>query len=243
MRVERTRREGRDVVVKHTHHPADLEAEGLAALAAAGAPVPDVVDVGGHDLVLVDLDAVGVGAPSARDWEDLGGRLADVHRVTGEDFGWHRDNVLGTTTQHNTRSPDWAAFHWSCRIAPHLDVLPVPIANRLRAARADLARRLDHGPVPSLLHGDLWSGNVVHGRWFIDPAVSHGDREHDLAFARLFGGIPEAFFRGYDEAWPCDDGWRDRLPVLQLYHLLVHVRQFGHGWVAPVVERLDAAGW
>ncbi len=242
MRLERTRRDGRAVVVKHTDHDASFEVEGLAALAAAGAPVPEVVEAGARHLVLVDLD-VGATTATGRDWELLGARLADVHGVTGDTFGWHRDNVIGTTTQHNTPTGDWTAFHWDCRIAPYLSALPAPVADRVRAARAPLAHRLDHDVVPSLLHGDLWSGNVLHGRWFIDPAVCHADRELDLAFARLFGGIPDAFFRGYDDARPRDEGWRDRLPLLQLYHLLVHVELFGQGYVAPVVARLDAAGW
>lgn len=243
MELERTRRDGRAVVVKRTDHDASLEAEGLAALAAAGAPVPDVLEVGEHHLVLVDLDATTDPPASRRDWELLGARLAEVHGVTATRFGWHRDNVIGTTPQHNGMSADWAEFHWTCRIAPHLSVLPAAVADRLRAAREELAARLDHDVVPSLLHGDLWSGNVLHGRWFIDPAVCHADRELDLAFACLFGGIPDTFFRGYDATRPRDDGWEDRLPLLQLYHLLVHVRLFGQGWLAPVVARLDAAGW
>ncbi|WP_274387715.1 fructosamine kinase family protein [Salsipaludibacter albus] len=58
----------------------------------------------------------------------------------------------------------------------------------------------------------------------------------------MFAGIPEVFFRAYDDAWPRDDGWQDREPLLQLYHLLVHVEMFGHGYVPGIVSRLDAAG-
>ncbi len=244
MRLQRTVRDGTAVVVKHTAHPADLEAEGLAALAAAGAPVPTVHEVGDRHLVLDDLDAAARARPSTiADWTALGAALAQVHRDVGDVHGWHRGNVLGTAAQHNTPDADWTTFHWDQRIAPHLEVLPIEVADRLRDARGRLADRLAHDEVPSLLHGDLWSGNVLHGRWFIDPAVCRGDRELDLAFAALFGGIPAAFVAGYDEAWPRDDGWRDRLPLLQLYHLLVHVRLFGGSYVPQVVARLDDAGW
>ncbi len=242
MRLERRQRDGRAVVVKHTGHPADFEAEGLAALAAAGAPVPDVVEVGERHLVLEDLDAASPGPPTRADWERLGERLAAVHRTTGPTFGWHRDNVIGTTTQHNAPAGDWPTFHFDQRIVPYLHALPPAVATRLRAARAPLAERLDHDVTPALLHGDLWSGNVLHGRWFIDPAVCFADRELDLAFARLFGGIPSTFFTAYDAAWPRDDGWEDRLPLLQLYHLLVHVELFGASYLPGVVARLDAAG-
>ena len=245
MRLERAQRDGRPVVVKHTGHPAAFEAEGLGALAAAGAPVPAVHEVGDRHLVMDDLDALAPGrAATNQDWADLGAVLATVHRTVGAAHGWHRDNVIGTTAQPNTpRDRDWPTFHWHCRIEPHLDVLPEPVATRLRRAQPDLAARLDHDAVPSLLHGDLWSGNVLHGRWFIDPAVSHGDRELDLAFLALFGGVPHAFVDGYTASWPRDDGWQERLPLLQLYHLLVHVRLFGAGYVPEVVSRLDAAGW
>lgn len=242
MRLERVRRDGQALVVKHTAHPAELEAEGLAALDAAGAPVPDVVEVGDHHLVMTDLDALSPGTPSREDWAHLGERLAEVHRTTGATFGWHRDNVIGTIPQHNAPDDDWATFHHEQRIAPYLGSLPTDVADRLRAARAPLADRLDHDVVPSLLHGDVWSGNVPYGRWFIDPAVCFADRELDLAFATLFGGIPAVFVEAYDAAWPRDDGWQQRAPLLQLYHLLVHVELFGVAYLPGIVTRLDAAG-
>lgn len=247
MRLERTRRDGTAVVVKHTGHPAEFEAEGLAALAGAGAPVPMVHEVGANHLVMDDLDAANTARHDGRpatdtEWAALGAALAGVHRDVGTAHGWHRNNVIGATTQHNAPDADWATFHWDQRLAPHLEVLPATVGERLRSAREPLAERLDHDVVASLLHGDIWSGNVLHGRWFIDPAVCRGDRELDLAFAALFGGIPTAFTAGYDDAWPRDDGWQERLPLLQLYHLLVHVRLFGDSYLPPVVARLDAAG-
>ncbi|WP_274387716.1 fructosamine kinase family protein [Salsipaludibacter albus] len=169
MRLERVRRDGRALVVKHTAHPADLEAEGLAALADAGALVPEVVEVAAHRLVMEDLDASAPGPPSREEWTRLGERLATVHRTTADRFGWHRDNVIGTITQHNTPAEDWPTFHQRCRIDPWLGALPTEVADRLRAAEGELARRLDHDVEPSLLHGDLWAGNVMHGRWLIDP--------------------------------------------------------------------------
>lgn len=244
MRLERQQRDGRAVVVKHTAHPAGFEAEGLEVLARAGAPIPTVHEVGDRHLVLDDVDELARSrATTDDDWARLGVSLARVHRDVGEVHGWHRDNVIGTTAQPNDPDPDWPTFHWDRRIAPHLDVLPDDVADRLRRARGPLAERLDHDVEPSLLHGDLWSGNVLHGRWFIDPAVCRGDRELDLAFADLFGGIPSAFVAAYDDAFPRDDGWQQRLPLLQLYHLLVHVRLFGASYVPPIVARLDVAGW
>ena len=102
---------------------------------------------------------------------------------------------------------------------------------------------LDHDVVPSLVHGDHWTGNVVGGQWLIDPSVHHADRELDLAMLRVFGGAPESFFAAYDEALPLDDGWERRVPALQLYYLVFHVHRFGGGYVARTAGLLDELGW
>ena len=92
----------------------------------------------------------------------------------------------------------------------------------------------DHAPQPCLVHGDLWSGNASlltgGAGCLLDPAVYRGDREVDLAMARLFGGFPEAFFLGYEEEWPLPEGWRQRVDLYNLYHLLNHANMFGGGY-------------
>jgi fructosamine-3-kinase len=84
---------------------------------------------------------------------------------------------------------------------------------------------------------------VVAGRWLIDPAVAYCDREYELAFMALFGGLPQALWVAYERAWPLEDGWQQRRPALQLPHLLVHVRLFGSSYLAAVVDRVDQLGW
>ena len=183
-----------------------------------------------------------VGGPP--DWAQLGLALAQVHRAGAADFGWRTSNMLGGVAQRNDWTKDWPTFYVERRLMPWISSLPDDLAIRLRAA-CDRALRelLDHEAQPSLVHGDLWSGNVVGGRWFIDPAVSYSDRELDLAFATVFGGIPRTFFDAYASAWPLDAGWERRRPALQLYHLLVHVELFGGGYARMVADRLDALGW
>lgn len=235
---------GHDLVVKATPYDADLEAEGLRALREAGAPVPVVHHVAEDVLVMDHVD--GPGDPA-----ELGASLARAHapdRAPGGErgFGWHRDNLLGTTVQPNTPpAASWPDFFVACRIRPHLGIaaLPTEVATRLeRACAGPLPDLLDHDARPALVHGDLWPGNVVGSAWLVDPAVHRADAEVDLAAAALFGGLPPAFFDGYQRQRPLDDGWERRRPALQLPHLLAHVAMFGAGWVGAVTDRLDAAG-
>ena len=231
--------DGTDVVVKRTPYPAQVEADGLAALRDAGGPVPAVLGVDADVLVLEH-----VAGPA--DWAELGRAVARIHADTGDAFGWHQDNLIGSLPQANDQTEHWPAFYAEQRIRPWLGAraLPAEVARRLqRACDGPLLDLLDTNPPASLVHGDLWSGNVVDGRWLIDPAVCRADRELELAFADLFGGLPAAFTQAYTDAWPLAPGWQQRRPALQLYHLLVHVELFGAGYVGSVVARLDALGW
>jgi fructosamine-3-kinase len=233
--------DGRDAVVKRTSYPAEIEAEGLRALGAAGAPVPQVLEVSAHMLV---MERVG-GSPA---WAALGTALAGMHHRTaarqGARYGWHRDNWIGALEQPNRWHDDWPTFFAECRIRPHLDALPTAVRARVaRGLDGPLGALLPPHPPASLVHGDLWSGNVVSGRWLIDPAVAYCDREYELAFMALFGGLPHALWAAYEQAWPLEEGWPQRRPALQLPHLLVHVRLFGASYLQAVVDRLDRLGW
>lgn len=229
--------DGTSAVVKHTPYDATLEAEGLTVLEAAGAPVPQVLAVSASTLVLEHVQG-------AADWEALGAALADVHGHRGDTFGWHRDGVIGPLPRDDTPTASSGAFVVERRLRPLLDELPVGLAARLaEACDGPIPELLDaHAPAPSLVHGDLWAGNVVDGRWLIDPAVHHADRETDLAMLTLFGGPPEPFWSGYLGVAPLADGWERRRPLLQLHPLLVHVRLFGAGYVPAVARALDDAG-
>ena len=238
--VARVRRaelaDGRTVVVKDTPYPADLEAEGLQALGAAGVRVPEVLGVGPHTLVLEHVHA-------DADLEALGAELATAHGQRGERFGWHRDNVIGPLPQPNPPCEDFTELFVEHRLLPYAGDLPDALAHRLRrACDTALPELLEHEQPPSLVHGDLWAGNILDDRVVIDPAVHHGDRELDLAMLDLFGGVPAPLQAGYDAVWPLDEGWRRRRPALQLYHLLVHVRLFGAGYHGAVASRLEALG-
>ena len=228
------------MAIKRTAYDARLEADGLQRLAQAGAPVPEVLGVDQDELVME-----WVSGPS--DWEALGSALASLHRTTADAFGYDFDNVIGSLPQSNPWTQSWGEFFAQNRVQVHLNdpAVPAPLRHRLESASGGLLPALldEHLPVPSLIHGDLWSGNIVDGSFLIDPAVSFSDREVELAFMAVFGGLPQAMWNGYLDVWPLADGWERRRPALQLHHLLVHVRIFGGGYIRMVEDRLDRLGW
>ncbi|MBI4757203.1 MAG: fructosamine kinase family protein [Betaproteobacteria bacterium] len=222
----------------------EAEADGLAALAAVGAlRVPAVVAVGGNErgafLVLEHLEMRPL--TQRADGTALGRALAALHRDSGEDYGWHRDNFIGATPQANAPHRSWPWFFAHRRLLPQL-ALAVRnghggrwIRDGERLAENTGAFFLDAPPPPSLLHGDLWHGNTAvtaDGRPAVfDPAVYRGDRETDLAMAELFGGFPESFYAAYREAWSLPEGFEQRKTLYNLYHVLNHLNLFGAGYL------------
>jgi fructosamine-3-kinase len=232
--------DGREVVVKRCPYPAAIEADGLAALAAAGVPVPAVLGAAGHALVLERV----AGPP---DWPFLGRALAGMHQAMGPRFGWHQDNTGGLTVQHNAWCDSWAEFYAERRVRPHLDDERVPpdLAARLhRACDGPLRELLPERPPAVLTHGDLWLGNIVDGRWIVDPAVSYADRELDLAYMQLSDSLPAGLWDAYLAELPPDPGYETRRPALQLHKFLNNIRHFGPDRYVPRIEAvLGHYGW
>ncbi|HJY75858.1 MAG TPA: fructosamine kinase family protein [Burkholderiales bacterium] len=214
------------------------EADGLAALRAAGMPAPEPhshgVAAGRAYLVLDYLDLTG-----RKDFAALGRMLAAAHRQPGPRFGWRRDNYIGATPQANGWCDDWQEFWLERRIRPQIELAR---RNGFELAAPGISVLKDHEPQPSLLHGDLWSGNAgftAEGPVVFDPAVYYGDREADLAMTELFGGFPTEFYRAYHETWPLDKGYERRKPMYNLYHLLNHLNLFGGSYLAQVNSTLQ----
>jgi fructosamine-3-kinase len=176
------------------------------------------------------------------DWATLGRMLAHAHRQTGPRFGWARDNFIGATPQRNGWRDDWRQFFAEYRLAPQLALA------REKGFEIDIGSALDaldgHRPAPSLVHGDLWSGNAAFladgAPVLFDPAVYYGDREADLAMTELFGGFPEEFYAAYDAAYPLEPGYARRKHLYNLYHLLNHLNLFGGGYLEQVKTALGA---
>ncbi len=231
---------GRGVVAK-SGPAARTEAAMLAAIAAAGVPAPAVLAADDRTLVLERIPAGGRLGPAA--WADLGAVVARLHRTTGPGYGWPADHAFGPVAIPNAAAPDWPAFWAERRLLAWPAPLPAPLRTRLDRLAADLGGRLPRAPVPSLLHGDLWTGNVlVHGdrvTGLIDPACAHGHGEVDLAMLCLFADPPAAFWEAHGAP---DAGWPERRAIYQLWPALVHLRLFGTGYLGLVSRCLDAAG-
>jgi len=231
--------DGSTVVAKGGDRAED-EADMLRAIAAAGVPAPRVLAAAPGCLVMERLPADGRLSDA---WSDLGTVTRRLHAVTGARYGWPVDFAFGPVPIINTWSEDWPAFWAEQRLLVFESCLPVDLARRVARIARDLPNRLPWCPAPSLLHGDLWTGNVlVHGRrvsGLIDPACYYGDAAVDLAMLHLFGQPSAAFFDTYRAFDPGSD---ERLPIYQLWPALVHFRLFGKGY-RPLVERtLEASG-
>jgi protein-ribulosamine 3-kinase len=227
------------------------EAEGLAALAEAQAiRVPEAICVGeaaGESYIAMEYIRFGSGDINSH--TRLGQQLAQMHRYTAAEYGWYRDNTIGSTPQPNDRSGDWVEFLRERRLGFQLE-----LANRKGAgeALASKGRRLLDGldfyfeaytPEASILHGDLWSGNYAfdseNSPIIFDPAVYFGDRESDIAMTELFGGFQPAFYAAYEAAWPLEAGYVRRKKLYKLYHILNHFNLFGGGYAQQAGSMLD----
>jgi len=221
----------------------DAEADGLHALQQCSAlRVPRVAGTGfcGQDAFIV-LEHLEMRSLEGTDASRTAGRaLAELHRITGDGFGWRRDNYIGSTPQSNRSHASWPDFFAGERLLPQLALarargIPATLVDRgARLADGLHALFADYHPIPSLLHGDLWSGNAAvdaDGKLVLfDPAVYFGDREADLAMTELFGGFPPEFHAAYRDAWPLADGYAQRRTLYNLYHVLNHFNLFGGGY-------------
>ncbi len=223
----------------------DAEAKGLRLLASADAVrIPKVMEVihgEQHDALL--LEFIETRRTTYLAGERLGQRLANLHRVTQDEYGLDHDNYMGSLVQTNTPESDLCRFFIESRLEPQMK-----IARKKGAFDDSFTRAMNRfyerlpdlliSEPPSLLHGDLWSGNYLvdqdENPVLIDPAVCFGHREMDIAMTTLFGGFPDSFYSAYQESWPLQEGYQERLDIYNLYPLLVHVNLFGGGYAAQV---------
>jgi fructosamine-3-kinase len=219
----------------------DAEAAGLNALAATETiRVPRALCCGTKDgVAYIVIAHVELGHGSPDGWRDAGERLAALHRNGTLQFGWDRNNTIGATPQRNDWRSDWIDFWRDQRLGFQLSLAASKgHRGQLQTLGDQLLSRfpalIDHAPTPSLLHGDLWGGNMAFTRdgepVIYDPATYFGDREADLAMTELFGGFSADFYAAYRAAWPLDAGYGVRKHLYNLYHVLNHLNLFGGGY-------------
>ncbi|MFO7787711.1 MAG: fructosamine kinase family protein [Halospina sp.] len=240
--------DGRPLFLKtHPSPPAgffEAEAAGLQALAAANAVrIPAVTAVAEEGLILEWLD----GRPGGDFARQLGEQLAKLHSTTADEFGFERDNYCGLTPQPNPRMRDGFRFFAEARLlhqgrmARDSGRLGQGDIRQLEWLAGRLDRWIPEQPA-SLIHGDLWSGNIHCGPAgepvLIDPATHYGWAEADLAMTTMFGSQPRGFYEAYLANSPVDQGWEERAPLYNLYHELNHLNLFGGPWASGVRQTL-----
>ena len=222
-----------------------MEAAGLKALGIPGGPtIPVVYLVGEEFLLLENLQP----APRREDfWQDYGRKLARIHLQANPRFGFGEDNFIGSSPQINGWMQNGLEFFRERRLAPQIQwgrdrgLLTPPDLRLCEILLEKLDKIIPEQP-PVLLHGDLWSGNLVTDSngspALIDPAVYYGWAEADLAMTDLFGRYPDLFYDAYIEVNPLQSGYRERFSLYNLYHLLNHLNLFGTSYLPGVRETL-----
>ena len=237
------------------------EAEGLKALAFTKAiGVPTVHAFGKYEnKSFLLMEYLNAGKPNKNFWENFGHSLADMHRAGTEGllqkeelnileskkYGFYRNNYIGAGVQKNTTKESWIEFFRDCRLMPQLNRAKKKLTSndikKIEHIAENLGNYLYEPKHPSLLHGDLWSGNFTVGpdgeAWLIDPAVYVGCAEADIAMTELFGGFSGAFYGAYRESGLIQPGYEERRDIYNLYHMLNHVNLFGGGYLYEV-ERM-----
>ena len=246
---------GRSLVAKvDGSSGAALDKEGwmLHYLATKSAlPVPDILH-SSPDMLLMSL-LPGRSSFDARSEAHAAALLAELHAVTAPAYGLETDTLIGGLHQPNPWTESWIEFFrqqrllFMARTAYDAGRLPAHILARVETLAGKLERWLEEPSAPALIHGDIWSGNVLaqSGRitGFLDPAIYYADSEMELAFITLFHTFGDAFFRRYDELHGIRPGfWETRRDLYNLYPLLVHVRLFGGGYVSSVQRILSQLG-
>ncbi|AOY87854.1 fructosamine kinase [Marinobacter salinus] len=220
------------------------EAEGLESLREAlleagvsGLRVPELYRV---DEAAMEIEAIDCAPGSVTTFDMLGEGLALIHRKARPAYGWARDNYIGLSVQPNRWSDSWGDFFVRDRLGYQVSLIRdssvrASFGRVLEKHGRDLAFWLDsHCEHPSLIHGDLWSGNVLFdlsNSWLIDPAIYCGDREADLAMTEMFGGFGDAFYDAYDRMYARSAVYGQKRDIYNLYHFLNHYNLFGGSYL------------
>ncbi|MYW67015.1 phosphotransferase [Streptomyces sp. SID8379] len=250
--TEVTLADGRVVMAKSADAPGATWAEAAGLRWLADAKAVRVPEVHGHDERWLVTDRVAEGRPSTEGAVRFGRELAALHAAGAPAFGAPPpdgpvDAYIGLAPMRNARGDDWPGWYAEHRVLPYLrravdeGTLTDAEAGTIERVCERLPERAGPAEPPARLHGDLWNGNVLWdtggSAWLIDPAAHGGHRESDLAMLHLFGAPHlDGIVAGYQEAAPLAEGWRERVPLHQLFPLLVHTVLFGRGYAEQALS-------
>jgi fructosamine-3-kinase len=210
--------------------------------------VPDVIactEIDQHQILL--LEWIESGLRTEKFWEEFGKELAQLHSVTNADFGLGEDNYMGALPQKNDHRKSWPEFFIQCRLEPQIKIARDKslLQSKLTTFFEKLYLRIPgifDDEKPSLLHGDLWSGNFLCDLQsepvLIDPAIYFGHRSIDLAMTTLFGGFHKDFYDSYHYHFPFPPNYREQWEICNLYPLLIHLNLFGIGYYPQIESTL-----
>ena len=234
------------------NHKGDMflkEANGLIELKKAKAiKVPDVI-LAEKDFILMEF--INSSSRSKSFFKDFGIKFSQMHKYSSPGFGFYEDNYIGANPQENIpakdEEKDWIEFYFNKRILYQYKLAEKNgySTNELRKGIFKLENKIEEilsgsEEPPSLLHGDLWSGNYMVDEngdaCLIDPAVYYGHREADLGMTKLFGGFSSEFYNAYNENFPLPDGAGYRENLYKLYHVLNHLNLFGRGYYSQAIS-------
>jgi protein-ribulosamine 3-kinase len=200
-----------------------------------------------EDQQILLLDWIEKGLKTEQFWKQFGEQLAKLHQTTNSHFGFSEDNYMGALPQKNKPHQNWNDFFVDCRLEPQIKIAGEKhlLQTKHIAAFENLYSRLTsifNHDKPSLLHGDLWSGNFMCNEKsepvLIDPAVYYGDRNMDLAMTTLFGGFDKLFYESYNYHFPFPGNYHDQWEICNLYPLLIHLNLFGEGYLGQIENTL-----
>lgn len=228
----------------------EMEADGLDMMRAnSPLKIPEVFHHGREaDYNFILMEWIAPDKTNSIYWQELGLGVAQMHMATQQAFGYKTTNYIASIPQQNQPNHSWSEFFIQNRLEPligrayyenHIDLDFFKKFKRIYPILEDFFPK----EKPALLHGDLWSGNIMRGKngipVLIDPAVYFGHREMDLAFSRLFGGFEEIFYTSYETVFPLEQGFNHRIPVYNLYPLLAHLLLFGKSYLSMIGKTVN----
>ena len=200
--------------------------------------IPRLFNVDENTLEIEKIDSTYATAKLSK---ELGIGLAKLHAQEYEKYGYDKNNYIGLNPQQNTFSKNWGTFFIQNRLLFQIELISnEDIKKKFKTILTENADKLEsflneNTSHPSLVHGDLWSGNVLYGDnrvYLIDPAIYYGDREVDIAMSEMFGGFAKEFYSSYNEAYPLSSVYEKKKIIYNLYHYLNHYNLFGSGYLS-----------